>query len=261
MKNVVGVIFDNDEKTYYLDANGLELKVNLTVIAEIEKGTFLGKVSTKPLETDKDVDGKIIRVANKKDYTSYKNNQKDAGQAIKKCRELIKKYELNMNILDATFTISKDQLIFHFYSEERIDFRNLARDLASIYKTRIELRQIGVRDKSKKIGGCGSCGQQLCCSRFLNDFNSVSISMAKNQNLSLNPNKINGVCGRLLCCLKYENDVYTEMKKDLPKVGEKVEIPQGSGKVISVDLFKKCYVVELSDKTRVEVVLDDKSKK
>lgn len=253
MKNVVGVIFDNDEKTYYLDANGLELKVNLTVIAEIEKGTFLGKVSTKPLETDKDVDGKIIRVANKKDYTSYKNNQKDAGQAIKKCRELIKKYELNMNILDATFTISKDQLIFHFYSEERIDFRNLARDLASIYKTRIELRQIGVRDKSKKIGGCGSCGQQLCCSRFLNDFNSVSISMAKNQNLSLNPNKINGVCGRLLCCLKYENDVYTDCRKCLPKIGETVKVDEKEGKVINLDILNKTYSVEIPNVGIVEV--------
>lgn len=253
MNNVVGVIFDNDEKTYYLDTNGLELKVNLTVVAEIEKRTFLGKVSTKPLENAKNIDGKIIRVANKKDYTNYKNNQKDAGQAIKKCRELIKKYDLNMNILDATFTISKDQLIFHFYSEERIDFRGLARDLASIYKTRIELRQIGVRDKSKKIGGCGSCGQQLCCTRFLNDFNSVSISMAKNQNLSLNPNKINGVCGRLLCCLKYENDVYTDCRKCLPKIGEIVTVDNKEGKVISLDILRKTYTVEIPNIGIIEV--------
>lgn len=253
MNKVVGVTFDNDEKTYYLDINNLDLKINLTVIAEIEKGTFLGRVNTKILEIDKKSEGKIIRIATKKDYTNYKNNQKEAGQAIKKCRELIKKYELNMNILDATYTISKDQLIFHFYSEERIDFRNLARDLASIYKTRIELRQIGVRDKSKKIGGCGLCGQQLCCARFLNDFNSVSISMAKNQNLSLNPNKINGVCGRLLCCLKYENDVYTDCRKCLPKLGDTVKVDEKEGKVINLDILKKTYTVEIPNVGIVEV--------
>ena len=140
------------------------------------------------------------------------------------------------------------------------ELRQLAKDLGSMFRSRIELRQIGIRDKAKEIGGIGPCGRLLCCSSFLTSFDSVTINMAKNQNVSLNPSKINGVCGRLLCCLKYENDIYFDMKKKLPKVGGKVEIPQGSGKVISVNLFKQSYVVELSDKSRVEVVVNCESK-
>ena len=166
-----------------------------------------------------------------------------------------------MNIIDATFNLNKDQLLFHFYSDERIDFRNLAKELASIYKTRIELRQIGVRDKAKKVGGYGSCGQKLCCSRFLNDFDSISITMAKNQNLSLNPNKINGICGRLLCCLKYENETYQKCKKKLPKIGEIVEINNEKGQVISVNLIKETYKVDLQKQGIVEVQYKDGSSK
>jgi cell fate regulator YaaT (PSP1 superfamily) len=134
-----------------------------------------------------------------------------------------------------------------------VDFRDLAKELAAVYKTRIELHQIGVRDKAKKISGIGPCGQKLCCSRFLNDFDSVSISMAKNQNLSLNPTKINGLCGRLLCCLKYENQCYTDCKKNLPKVGDMVETEIGNGKVISVDILRKKYKIDTSDKGIIEI--------
>ena len=158
-----------------------------------------------------------------------------------------------MNIIDASFTLDQSQLLFSFYSDNRVDFRDLARDLAAIYKTRIELHQIGVRDKAKKVGGVGICGQKLCCSRFINEFDSVSISMAKNQNLSLNPNKINGVCGRLLCCLKYENCCYKELKKKLPQVGQVVELESGKGKVVSVDVLKQSYEIENMNKEIIKI--------
>ena len=157
-----------------------------------------------------------------------------------------------MNFVEAYYSLDKSQLVFSFLSENRVDFRELAKKLAQKYKTRIELRQIGVRDKSKKIGGLGPCGLFLCCNSFLTDFNSVSINMAKNQFLALNPTKINGVCGRLLCCLDYENDVYTELKKDLPKIGMMADTPMGMGKVVSVDVFKKTYSVDLKEKGIVE---------
>ena len=144
---------------------------------------------------------------------------------------------------DVNYTFDRAQLIFRFLSDDRVDFRQLAKDLGSIYKTRIELRQVGIRDKAKEIGGIGPCGRKLCCNSFLTEFDSVSINMAKNQNLSLNPSKINGVCGRLLCCLKYENDIYTEYKKDLPDVGNKIKTDEYEGKVISVDVFNKVYKV------------------
>ena len=155
--------------------------------------------------------------------------------------------------MDASFTFDRSQLLFRFLSDNRVDFRKLARELANCYKTRIELRQVGVRDKAKEIGGCGLCGRQLCCSRFGAGSDSVSINMAKNQNLSLNPNKINGVCGRLLCCLRYENEMYKEYKKDLPKVGDFVETEQGKGKVESVDVIKQKYTVNIPNVGVVEV--------
>lgn len=257
---VVGVLFENDEKIYYLDATDFNLKNNLTVVAQTEKGLFFAKVVSLN-DQNKEVIGKVVRISSKKDYLDYKNNQKLAKEALKKCRELATQYHMNINVIDATFNLNKEQLLFHFYADERIDFRNLAKDLASIYKTRIELRQIGVRDKAKKVGGYGSCGQKLCCSRFLNDFDSISITMAKNQNLSLNPTKINGICGRLLCCLKYENECYKECKKMLPKIGEIVEINGEKGAVESVNLIKGTYTVNLQNQGLVEVKYQDGSNK
>ena len=161
--------------------------------------------------------------------------------------------KLNMRFIDASFTFDKNQLLFNFIADERVDFRELAKKLASIYKTRIELRQIGVRDKAKEIGGIGPCGRFLCCNVFLNDFNSVSINMAKNQYISLNPTKINGICGRLLCCLKFEDDQYTELKKNYPPIGTIVNNNNIKGKVVSHNLFKGTYNVETSDKVIIEV--------
>ena len=165
-----------------------------------------------------------------------------------------------MKLIDASFTFDKEQLLFHFLSDTRIDFRNLAKDLASIFKTRIELRQIGVRDKAKEIGGLGPCGRLLCCSKYLANFDSVSINMAKNQNLSLNPNKINGVCGRLLCCLTYENDVYDEYRKGLPNIGDKVKYKGKDYKVVAIDILKRNYTISIDDNEYLTINADDSSK-
>lgn len=153
-----------------------------------------------------------------------------------------------MRIIDANYNFNRDQLIFQFSADNRVDFRNLAKRLASKYKTRIELRQIGVRDKAKEIGGIGICGRCLCCTKFLNDLDSVSINMAKNQNISLNPNKINGVCGRLLCCLKYEDECYKSCKKGMPELGSFIETTEGKGKVINVDILNRKYTVNIDNK-------------
>ncbi len=253
---IVGIKFDDSDHIFYYYVNDLELKKNVTVIVEDNDVLQFGKVVTDihPIE-DKKLNkelGTVVRIASKKDFTKHLNNLKEAKQALKKCRELVNKYKLDMNIIDAIYTFNQDQLLFHFYADNRVDFRDLARDLASIYKTRIELRQIGVRDKAKMVSGVGLCGQKLCCARFLNEFDSVSISMAKNQNLSLNPTKINGVCGRLLCCLKYEDGCYKECRKGLPNVGQTVKTDNGEGKVISVDILKKTYRVE-TEKGIIEV--------
>ena len=179
-------------------------------------------------------------------------NKDTAFKALTEAKKLCASLDLDMNFVDAYYYFDNSQLLFSFLSDNRVDFRELAKKLAAKYKTRIELRQVGVRDKAKKIGGLGPCGLFLCCNSFLTDFNSVSINMAKNQMLALNPSKINGICGRLLCCLGYENDTYTELKKDLPKIGLVADTPLGMGKVVALDVFKKTYSVDLKDKGIVE---------
>lgn len=257
MEEIVGIKIDTEEKMLYYNPNGIHVKKNITVIVETDKGIEFGRVVTEshPIDStklDKPLH-KIIRIASKKDYFNYRNNKKQAADALLVCKELVQKHKLQMAVLDAIYTFDKDQLIFHFTADNRVDFRDLARELAGIYKTRIELRQIGVRDKAKKVSGCGVCGQKLCCSRFLKEFTSVSIGMAKNQNLSLNPTKINGVCGRLLCCLKYEDDTYTECRAGMPEVGSTVAIQEGKGKVTSVAVLEQKYTVDLPDVGLVEV--------
>ena len=246
MIKAVSVNINENDKIYYVAVNDIEVNKNVTVITEIDKDLFFCKVisAVEDMEENK-VNGKIIRISTKKDYQNYKTDIKDSEKALLDAKTLAKKYNLQMKIIDAAFTFDRNQLLIHFYSEDRIDFRLLAKDLAGIYKTRIELRQIGVRDKAKKVGGYGCCGEKLCCARFLNDFDSVSISMAKNQNISLNPNKINGVCGRLLCCLKYENDNYKDCRKCVPNLGQIIKTSQGEGRVIDVDLLNKKYKVDI----------------
>lgn len=222
---IVGVKFNNNTKVYYFNSNGLDLKVNLTVIVNTDKGLKFGKiVEIVDSKRENDAYPEVVRVATKKDFQQHLRNIQDEKKALEKCRKLALKENLNMTIIDANYNFDKSQLIFRFLADERIDFRKLAKDLASNLKTRIELRQIGVRDKAKEIGGIGPCGRILCCSSFLTNFESVSINMAKNQGIALNPTKINGVCGRLLCCLNYENEQYMEVRKNIPDVGKKVKI-------------------------------------
>ena len=261
---VVGVKIGNNSKIYYFNADDVNVTMDDTVIVETEKGLQYGTVVKIVEKKDirKDLEYKnVIRLATKNDYKRHLNNLKDADKAIVKCNELISEYCLDMRIIDASYTFDREQLIFRFVADDRIDFRQLAKDLGSIFKTRIELRQVGIRDKAKEIGGIGPCGRKLCCNNFLTEFDSVSINMAKNQNLSLNPTKINGVCGRLLCCLKYENDNYTEYKEGLPEVGSKIKVNGIDGKVISVDVFKKKYNVLSNENELITVDVSNEGKK
>ena len=259
MKKVVGISFNNKGKVYNFNPATFILELNDKVIVETEKGLQFGYVASEMVEVE---DEKIVnelkpvvRIASKKDINAHEKNVRDAKKALEKAQEFVKELELDMKLLDASFTFDRNQLLFNFIADDRIDFRELAKKLAQVYRTRIELRQIGVRDKAKEIGGLGPCGRVLCCNSFLNDLNSVTINMAKNQMLALNPTKINGVCGRLLCCLGYEDKTYTELKKGLPNIGQKFENKEVRGKVSSVDIFKRLIKVETEDGNTVEVQL------
>ena len=250
---IVNVKINNDfGKTLYFDCNNFNLKKNLTVIVNTERGLEFGTVLDF-LDVEDGNYEKVIRIATKKDYLQHLKNINEAKLALDRCRELAEKNGLKMVIIDATYNFDKSQLLFRFLADERIDFRNLARELGSRLKTRIELRQIGVRDKAKEIGGIGPCGRILCCTSYLTNFDTVSINMAKNQNLSLNPSKINGSCGRLLCCLTYENEVYEEYRKDLPNLGEKVKYEEKEGKVVELDILNKKYTIKTSDEEYIVV--------
>ncbi len=250
---IVGIKINDVGKVYYFDSNGLDLKINLTVIVDTDRGLQFGKVVELNVSIDDDTSyKKVIRIATKKDYLQHLKNIEDSEKAIIKCKDLIKKYNLNMSIIDANYNFDRSQLLFRFVSEERVDFRQLAKELGSKLKTRIELRQIGIRDKAKEVGGIGPCGRFLCCNTFLTNFNTVSINMAKNQGLALNPTKINGVCGRLLCCLNYENDQYLKLKKNLPSIGDKVIINDTEGKVISIEPLLGKYKVLINGSEIIE---------
>ena len=202
----------------------------------------------------------IIRLATEDDQNTYMENLKDAQKALKKCNEFIKELELDMKVINAQWTLERTQLLFNFIADNRVDFRELAKKLAYVYHTRIELRQIGARDKAKEVGGVGICGDRLCCTRFLKQIDTISINMAKDQNLALNPTKINGACGRLLCCLAYENDTYLECSKGMPSVGDIIKTKKGEGQVVSVDILnRKCQV--LIDGDKEEIYIDENSKK
>lgn len=256
---VVGVKINDGGKILYYNSNGLNLKNNLTVIVLDDRGLQFAKVVDFMEVPDDSNYENVIRIATKKDYLQHVKNINDAKIALEKCKSIIKRDKLNMNVIDATYNFDKTQLLFRFLADERVDFRNLAKELGAKLRTRIELRQIGVRDKAKEIGGLGPCGRLLCCSTFLTNFDTVSINMAKNQGLALNPNKINGVCGRLLCCLNYENEQYLEAKRVVPDVGKKVSIDGKDGKVISSDPLLNKYKVLVDDEI-VEVDNNDSEK-
>lgn len=260
MQNVIGVVFNNS-RIYYFDPSSKKYKKGDKVIVATERGEQFGTISTDIIKLKKEqINGElkpIIRIADNDDVKTYEKNLLDAEKALVKCRELVSKLKLEMNIIDAGFTFDRNQLIFHFIASERVDFRTLAKELATIYRTRIELRQVGIRDKAACVGGIGVCGRELCCHTFLDEFDSITINMAKNQNLSLNPSKINGLCGRLLCCLKYEDDNYQTQKKGMPKVGEKIKNGETEGTVVSVDILNRKYKIDTGNNTLVEIKVND----
>ena len=249
----------NGNNSCFCRCDGLNVKKNLTVIVDSDRGPQFGKIIDIFDDDDfKKVDlYDVIRISNRRDYYKHLENVRLEKDALLKCRDMAKDEGLGMSIIDANYNFDRSQLLFRFIADERVDFRKLARDLGGVFHSRIELRQIGIRDKAKEIGGIGPCGRLLCCSNFLNSFDSVTINMAKNQNVSLNPSKINGVCGRLLCCLKYENDTYSDLKKKMPKIGGKTLIDGKEGKIVSLNVLFGKYSVEFEDGSRIEVELDD----
>ncbi len=260
MEKVVRVRLKEQGPSYYYLATVPNLQKNTEVLVETESGIHSGMVVSGILEMDTSLLEiplkKIIRILTKKDRKILEKNRVDAKKSLEVAKKLAIKENLDISFVDAYFTYNREQLLLQFISNNRVDFRSLAKALAGKYKTRIELRQIGVRDKAKKIGGIANCGQQLCCNRFLEEFDSVSINMAKNQNIALNPSKINGLCGRLLCCLKYENNIYTENRKELPKLGSTIEVEEGEGKVVGIDVLKKTYTVDIPTVGQVVKTVD-----
>ena len=248
MKTIVGVRFRKPGKVYFFDPGYIQLNLKDKVVVETSMGEDVGevvvnkrKIPDEKFSTDLK---KIIRLANSKDIKKLEENKIKEKKALKTCKEKIKEHKLEMNLVDVEYKFDNSKIIFYFTADGRVDFRELVKDLASIYKTRIELRQIGVRDEVRKIGGNGVCGRELCCCSFLNNFDIVSIKMAKEQSASLNPSKISGNCGRLMCCLKYEQEVYEEKIKRLPKVGSIVKTEDGNGTVSSVEVLKEVLRVQ-----------------
>ena len=236
MKTIIGVRFKKPGKIYFFDPGYLKVEKGSNVIVETSMGQEMGEVmiSNRELPDSKVTEPlkKIIRVATPKDIEHQKENQEKEKEAFKICEEKIKKHQLDMNLTEVEYKFDNSKIVFYFTADGRIDFRELVKDLAAIFHTRIELRQIGVRDEIKRIGGNGMCGRELCCCSFLRNFETVSIKMAKEQNISLNPTKISGNCGRLMCCLKYEQEVYDEKLSRLPKIGAIVKTEDGEGEVV-----------------------------
>lgn len=268
MLKIIGVRFKSVGKIYYFDPIGLDIKMNDKVIVETARGVECGEVCMCDREIDETQFANpikpIIRIATKQDFAAIEKNRQKEKDAFRICEEKIKVHKLKMNLIDVECTFDNNKLLFYFTAENRVDFRELVKDLASIFRTRIELRQIGVRDEAKMLGGLGICGQPFCCSRFLGEFQPVSIKMAKEQSLSLNPTKISGTCGRLMCCLKYEQDSYEELLKTTPKSGAVVKTSEGRGIVEESNLLTgklrvkidKSDAVITVDKSEVEVIKD-----
>ncbi len=251
MKTIVGIKFKKPGKTYYFDPQNIELKKGDKVIVETALGDEYGEVIIGNKEVNEDTLNKqlkkVLRIATEKDTKSYEEFKRKEPEALKKCQEKIDKHGLDMKLVDAEYKFDGSKLVFYFTADGRIDFRELVKDLAAIFRTRIELRQIGVRDEIRRIGGNGACGRELCCCSFLGNFETVSIKMAKEQNISLNPSKISGCCGRLMCCLKYEQNVYEEKLKRLPKIGAIVKTEEGTGEVCAIETLKEIVKVKLHD--------------
>lgn len=255
MVKVAGVRFKTAGKIYYFDPDGFDLKKGDHVIVETARGMEYGVLTGDITEVrEEDIVQplkKILRVADEKDAAVHRENQKKKERALALCQEKVDKHKLVMKLIDVEYTFDNSKIIFYFTADGRVDFRELVKDLAGVFKMRIELRQIGVRDEAKMMGGIGSCGRCLCCHSWLPEFEPVSIKMAKVQNLSLNPTKISGICGRLMCCLKFENDVYHELKKGMPDVGERIKTADGIAVVNDVNI--------LENKIKTRLVLEERN--
>ncbi len=249
MAEIIGVRFKNVGKVYYFDPNGQQINTGEKVIVETSRGIECGEVALANREVpDSEVVSPlkpVIRIANEDDLKKIRDNEEKSKEAFALCSKKILEHKLDMKLVDAEYTFDNNKILFYFTADGRVDFRELVKDLASVFRTRIELRQIGVRDESKMLGGLGICGRPFCCSTFLGEFQPVSIKMAKEQSLSLNPTKISGTCGRLMCCLKYEQDVYEQLLRATPKNGALVECPDGRGTVIDVNLLTGMLKIRL----------------
>lgn len=251
MLTVIGVRFKRVGKVYYFDPCGITVKRGQSVIVETARGVECGECAMGNTEvSEREVVSplkKIIRIATERDLEVARENERQAKEAYQIARRKIEEHKLDMRLVAVECTFDLNKILFYFTADGRVDFRGLVKDLAAIFRTRIELRQIGVRDEAKMIGGLGICGRELCCASYLGDFQPVSINMAKEQNLSLNPAKISGTCGRLMCCLKYEHEVYSELQKVTPKTDSLVETPEGRGTVLSTQMLRGTCKVQLED--------------
>lgn len=257
MVNVVGVRFRTAGKIYYFDPCDISFKKGDMVIVETARGVECGEVVVPNHEVpDDDVVAplkNVIRKADEEDIKHVQENREKEKEAFSICLEKIKKHGLEMKLIDVEYTFDNNKILFYFTADGRVDFRELVKDLASVFRTRIELRQIGVRDEAKMMGAIGACGRTLCCSTHLAEFHPVSIKMAKEQSLSLNPTKISGTCGRLMCCLKYEQDTYEYLLKKTPKVDAVVQTPQGQGTVVQINLLKEKVKVKLDSEQGADI--------
>ena len=249
MIKVVGVRFKKAGKIYYFDPVDMNIEKNTYVVVETARGIEFGEcvIGVKEINENDIVAPlkSVLRIASEEDINKHFKNKDKEKDAFDICLKKIQEHKLNMKLIDVEYTFDNNKVIFYFTADGRVDFRELVKDLATIFKTRIELRQIGVRDEAKMLGGLGPCGRPMCCSTFLGDFESVSIKMAKEQNLSLNPTKISGICGRLMCCLNYEQSTYEDIRKRMPKVGSIVKTSEGTGEVFSNNIVKESVKVKL----------------
>ena len=261
MVKTVGVRFKKAGKIYYFDPDELQINAEDNVIVETIRGIEFGEVVLGVREVPEEQIvaplKKVLRVATEEDKKIYRDNKNKEKDALSICLQKIQHHNLDMKLIDVEYTFDNNKIIFYFTADGRVDFRELVKDLASVFKTRIELRQIGVRDESKMIGGVGPCGRALCCSSFLGDFAPVSIKMAKEQSLSLNPSKISGICGRLMCCLKYEQEAYEYARRIVPRIGSIVDTAEGKGEVVGNNILKEQVKVMLElQENNMRVVKD-----
>ena len=256
---VVGIRFKQAGKIYYFDPSNFVLKPGNNAIVETARGIEFGQVMVGPKEVAEDKITlplkKVIRIATLEDEIQLRENEEKEKKAFATCLEKIEQHQLQMKMVEVEYTFDRSKIIFYFTADGRVDFRELVKDLATVFRTRIELRQIGVRDEAKMLGGLGPCGRPLCCGTFLGDFEPVSIKMAKEQNLSLNPVKISGICSRLMCCLKFESNCYREAKADLPLIGSMVRVDGKEGKIIDTIPLKETLIIQFAEGGKREVLL------